>query len=97
MTTTDAATLAKLDAVSLFFRRNDPAYAHSASALIGGGIGLHVYGSKHSDKVEFTRTSHSLYLALDLTSKDARAVAGELIAAADAVDAALAQEMRGKA
>lgn len=65
--------------------------AHSTSAPLSTGHGLHVRSSKRLDEVELTRCGAQDYLSFRVTAAEARAIAAELVAAA--VAAELAKEV----
>ena len=80
-----------MSATPIFEVQNTSAVrSHDARALLGGGVAVHVSGSKLVDAVEITRCEASAYLSFRVTSGEARALGAELTAAADAVDAARA-------
>ena len=59
--------------------------AYESSAWIGGNTSLAVTGSAPLDEVSVSRTDGATYLSLRLSAEQARALAHELLAAADAV------------
>ena len=61
-----------------------PTYAHSTCAFLMTGHGLHVRSSKRLDEVEMSRCGAQDYLSFRMTAAEARAIAAELVAAADA-------------
>lgn len=69
-----------------------PSMAHSTCAPLATGHGLHVRSLKRIDEVEVSRCGASDYLSFKLTAAEARAIAAELVTAADAAD--LAKEVR---
>ena len=65
-----------------------PTYAHSTCAPLSTGHGLHVRSSKRLDEVEMSRCGEQDYLSFRMTAAEARAIAAELVAAADAAELA---------
>lgn len=61
---------------------------HDACAKLDGGVYLHIAGACVLDEIELVRSDASTYFSFRVTRAQARAVAAELLACANACDAA---------
>lgn len=72
---------------AIIFRPNKhrlPGVSYDSTATTENGVNLSVRKNANLDEVEFARATVDSYIAVRLSAADARALAHELLAAADA-------------
>lgn len=62
---------------------------YDVCARLGGDVTLHIAGACVLDEIELVRSDAGTYLSFRVTGAQARAMAAELLACADACDAAM--------